>query len=310
MGRPLLFKSQAKWFLENSVTRRRNPIKPATAYGWENCFRKWLEPRLGDSPLASVNNSSLKQLVAELCDAGLSAQSIVTYVGLVKLIVASALDENGEELFPRKWNHDFIDLPVIEKQHRPTFTSDTVSSIVRNSTGMSKVLFAILAGSGLRIGEAFGLEVKHVTPDCKTLTIEQAVWEDRVQTPKTRNAYRQVDLCPELAEMLRTFIGKRTDGFVFGSRNGSPLLQSNIRNRKLYPLLDSLKVPRSGFHSFRRYRLTWLRRQKVPEGLIRYWMGHGNLSVTDGYEVFEDVIYRQNCSEQAGIGFSVPSVVS
>jgi integrase len=304
MARPLLFKSQAKWFLENSVTRRRNPIKPATAYGWENCFRKWLEPRFGHLPLGNINNSSLKELVGELCNAGLSAQSVVTYVGLVKLIVASALDENGEELFPRKWNHDFIDLPVIEKQHRPTFTSETMSAIVRSATGMSKVLFAVLAGSGLRIGEAFGLEVKHVSADAMTLTVEQAVWEDRVQSPKTRNAFRQVDLCPELAGMLRAFIGERTQGFVFGSRAGSPLLQSNIRNRKLYPVLDALKVPRSGFHSFRRFRLTHLRKQRTPEDLIRYWMGHANLSVTDGYsKMFEDKIYSLNCSKQAGLGF-------
>jgi len=304
MARPQLFKSQAKWFLENSVTRRRNPIKPATAYGWENCFRKWLEPRFGHLPLGSVNNAALKELVAELCNAGLSAQSVVTYVGLVKLIVASALDENGEELFPRKWNHDFIDLPVIEKQHQPTFTSETVSSIVRTATGMQKVLFAVLAGSGLRIGEAFGLEVKHVSPDGRTLTVEQAVWEDKVQTPKTRNAFRQVDLCPELAEMLRTFIGERAQGFVFGTRNGSPLLQSNVRNRKLYPVLDTLKVPRSGFHSFRRFRLTHLRKQRIPENLIRYWMGHADLSVTDGYDkVAEDKIYSLNCSKQAGLGF-------
>jgi len=34
------------------------------------------------------------------------------YVGVVKLVVASAVSEDGEEMFPRKWNHEFLDMPV------------------------------------------------------------------------------------------------------------------------------------------------------------------------------------------------------
>ena len=29
-----------------------------------------------------------------------------------------------------------------------------------------------------------------------------------------------------------------------------------------------------GFHAFRRFRLTWLRKNSVPKDLERYWMGH------------------------------------
>ena len=142
-GRPLLFKSQAQKFLENSMRRRRNPAKPATIRNWQSCLARWLNPEIGDQPLADVNNAILKQLVAKMCDAGLSAQTVVTYTGLVKLVVGSALDENGEELFPRKWNHDFIDLPIIANQHRPTFSAETMSSIAQADTRY-RPLFALL----------------------------------------------------------------------------------------------------------------------------------------------------------------------
>ena len=72
---------------------------------WQTCVNKWLNPNLGDSPLSSVNNASVKTLVAKMHEAGLSPKSIMNYIGLVKLVVASALDNNGEQLFPRKWNH-------------------------------------------------------------------------------------------------------------------------------------------------------------------------------------------------------------
>ena len=86
-------------------------MKPATITTWQNCVDKWLNPNLGDLPLASINNATVKDSSCEDDEAGLSAKTINTYIGLVKLVIASALDENGEQLFPRKWNHEFLDIP-------------------------------------------------------------------------------------------------------------------------------------------------------------------------------------------------------
>ncbi len=90
-------------------------MKPQTISGWRYCLKNWLNPVIGDLSLASVGNGTVKVLVAKMHEAKLSAQTMTTYINLVKLIMASAIDDNGDELFPRKWNNEFIDLPVIEK---------------------------------------------------------------------------------------------------------------------------------------------------------------------------------------------------
>jgi hypothetical protein len=47
-----------------------------------------------------------------MSDGGLSPKTITgNYVPVVKMVVASAVDKQGEQIYPRKWNHDFIDLP-------------------------------------------------------------------------------------------------------------------------------------------------------------------------------------------------------
>ena len=51
------------------------------------------------------------------------------------VIVASAVNEQGEELYPPKWNHEFIDLPEIKNQNTPTFSIDDVTGIVATSEG-------------------------------------------------------------------------------------------------------------------------------------------------------------------------------
>src|SRR5438067_5768813 len=138
---------------------------------------KWLNPNLGDIPLASVNNAAAKALVTKMHQANLAPKTVSNYVGLAKLIVASAIDENGEQLFPRKWNHDFIDLPIVENQHQPAFDAETMSSIVRKADGQEQILYALLAGTGLRVGEALGLEIRHLSCDCRTITVDQSCWE-------------------------------------------------------------------------------------------------------------------------------------
>ena len=78
----------------------------------------------------------------------------------------------------------------------------------------------------------------------------------------------------------------------------------------LYPILEEAGIGQAGFHAFRRFRITHLRKNRAPEDLIRYWLGHGDKSVTDGYSFLkEDAVYRKMVAESMGIGFNIPPIV-
>jgi integrase len=303
----ITFREQAKLFMEQKANSKRKPLKPATLCTWQNCLDTWLNPNLGDIPLANINNAAMKQLVAKMDAAGLSAKTIINYSGLVKLVVASAKSEEGEQLFPRRWDSEFIDLPIVKNQRQPKFTTETMSAIVQTATGQYRVLYALLAGSGLRIGEAVGLEIgKHISTDCRTLYVRQSVWQGATQKPKTASAIRDIDLCPALATMLTAFIAGRTSGFLFQNASGKPLAQSNVLRRNLHPILTALGVPKAGFHSFRRYRATHLSKSRVPESLGKFWMGHSETNQTEHYvKLFDEVVYRKEVADSIGLGFEL-----
>ncbi len=293
--------------MSHSTTRKRNPAKAATIQSWQNILQKWLIPNLGELPLASVSNGTVKPLVQKMNDAGLAAKSIQTYVGLVKLIVASAVDREGEQMFPRKWNHEFLDLPMVSHQNQPSFGPKTMSQIINQASGQDRILYALLAGTGLRIGEALGLELKHLSDDCRVVTVEQSAWEGHLQTPKTRNAHRQIDLAPELASLLHSYIQGRNSGLVFSNRAGKPLSQTNLARRSLHPILLALGESKAGFHAMRRFRATWLRKQRAPEDLIKFWLGHAKQSVTDEYsQLHRDLEFRREVAGKVGLGFELP----
>lgn len=54
--------------------------------------RAILNPNIGSLPLSEVNNGALKTVVAILVEAGLSPKTIDTYVGVMKTVVASAVN--------------------------------------------------------------------------------------------------------------------------------------------------------------------------------------------------------------------------
>ena len=125
------FREQAKLWLEQVKTRKRKPVAVSTLQSWESCLVNWINPNIGDIPLADVNNGVLKGLVATMSKGGLSAKTIDNYAQVVKMVVASAVDKEGEEVYPRKWNHGFVDMPMVEKakQNTPCFSPEVMSGL-------------------------------------------------------------------------------------------------------------------------------------------------------------------------------------
>jgi integrase len=130
------------------------------------------------------------------------------------------------------------------------------------------------------------------------LRIRRSVWCCQEQLPKTANAVRVVDVPEQLAKVLRDYTANKT-GLLFATRDGKTLSQRNV--------LRSLHAAGAtcGFHAFRRFRAETLRRERVPEDLVRFWLGHASASVTDTYAngLREDLAWQQEWAGRAGLGF-------
>jgi integrase len=307
------FKEQAERWFKEVQTRKRRPIKPRTADAWAT-YLSYLNAQIGEIPLASVNNLAVKELIAKMASEvktdkpRFCAKTIGNYVQVVKMVVASAVNDKGEAIYPVKWNHDFMDLPEVKDQRTPTFAAEEVSTIISKAEGQYQVLYALLAGTGLRIEEAFALQAEDI--EGSVIRVRHSMWNGKPYSPKTAAGVREVDITNSLAELLHDHLNSRRTGFVFRTAAGTPMARSNVLRRSLHKILEGMGREKCGFHAFRRYRVTHLRKQRVPEDLLRFWIGHADGSVTDGYsKVKEDVEFRRFTSEQAGLGFHMPTVV-
>jgi integrase len=298
----MTFRAQAAKWIASLPTRRRKPVKPATVFGWQHALDKWVLPELGDKFLGDVSNGALRDFIEKMAAAGLSAKTIVNYSQVVKLVLASAVDAEGDQIYPRKWNHDFIGLPIVKKegQYRPTVTETGLGEILASVKERYALIFALLAGTGLRIGEALALKPTDLSPDCRVLHVRRSIWHGREQDPKTPNAVREVDIPLLLARVLQKYAANKS-GYLFATSSGRPLIQRNVL-RALHATGKKI-----GLHAFRRFRTETLRRARVPEDLTTLWLGHSKKTVTDLYAsgLQKDEAWRREWCERVGLGFSL-----
>ncbi|MGD1025512.1 MAG: site-specific integrase [Candidatus Sulfotelmatobacter sp.] len=308
------FKQQAGRWLQTVQTRKRKPIKPRTADAWAG-YLKYINLQIGEMPLSEVNNLAGKEFVARMAAEKkngrprFASKSITNYLQVIQMVVGSALNDKGEAIYPVKWNHYFMDVPEIGEQNSPALTAEEVSIIISKSEGYLRTLYILLAGTGLRIEEAVGLQVEDLQGS--VLHVRHSHWNGKLYSPKTDAGIREVDLHPSLASLLREHIGARTRGFVFQSSRGTPLARSNVLRRSLHKILLEMGLKKSGFHGFRRFRINHLRNERVTEVLLRIWVGHATHGITDRYTVDalkRDVKLRRETAEQVGLGFHMPDV--
>ena len=303
-------KDQASVFFEQIQTRQRHPVKSSTLAAYRTAINNWILPSIGEEELERFGNGALKLFIHKLVVLHKSPATIRQIVAVVKMIVASVVTLDGEQVYPRTWNNDFIDLPDIGPQQSPMLSQDKLRAALRSRYG---VFFAFLAGTGLRIGEAlavrYGDDGTHTAwdPENAVVRVRTQIWRGKEQdSPKTAAGIREVDLDPRLNALLqKTFERPVTPGrhFLFHRANGELLFQSYLYETGLKPL--GIR----GFHTFRRYRITRLRELGVPEDVIRYWAGHAGGSITDRYSrLAQDKELRKQWAVRAGLGFELPEI--
>ncbi len=153
-------------------------------------------------------------------------------------------------------------------------------------------LFLLAAASGLRSSELLALRVDDLDFRARTIRVEESSdQKSRGEAGPCKNAaaYRTVLLFdPEgnkALQRLRRFLGTVSNSatFVFRSKRGSPVLETNILNQGLYPALEALGLEQAGMHAFRRGCNRRWELAGVKPAVIRQQMGHSSSAMTDRY---------------------------
>jgi integrase len=311
-------REQSEIYLAHLENRRRDPAVGNTLSAYRSYLKNHIIPSIGNIELAEVKNATLRKFVAELAEKQLSPASIAGAVNVVKGIMKSATDSEGEFLFNTSWNNIFIDAPPVcpRDQEGPILSREALEAALTRTSGQFRTLCVLLGASGLRISEALAVKRGIVVlddskpgptlwdPDKAVISVKAQIYKGLEQSPKTDAGIRQIDLCDLANQYLLDHVGhKKGDEYLFSNKLGKPLSLPTV-----YGQAKKAGIP--GFHSFRRSRTTHLRMCMIPEDIVQFWIGHSSSSITSRYsKLARDVEARKKYAQDAGLGFDLPKQV-
>jgi integrase len=173
-----------------------------------------------------------------------------------------------------------------EKQKARVFTREQLAMVLELIHPHHRLMFRVLASTGIRISEALGLQWSDLELDggAPHLKVRRALVRGRYGPPKSRYGRRDLPLEHSLVCDLRQHRSKiewsKDDDPVFASRNGKPLRRENLRRRVLRPAAEEADVAWAGFHTFRHTFASILFERGTNVVKVQRWLGHHSPAFT------------------------------
>ena len=260
------------WFIERKIDWKRS-----TQGKVNNILVKHLMPRFRGRRVHEISKAdilSYRGVLAKANDDGkqLSAARINGILNILRQILTEAADR-----------HEFVTgfrsiKPLrIPKTKIEPFSLKEVGKILEAASAEYQPYLTIAFFTGMRTSELLGLTWNCIDLDRAQLTITQAWVDGELDSTKTAESERTIDLStPVISAFAQQ--RKNTQGieseYIFCAANGLPFNRHNFANRTWHPLLEKLEIKRRRPYQTRHTAATlWLASGENPEWIARQ-MGH------------------------------------
>ena len=163
-------------------------------------------------------------------------------------------------------------------------TTVQLAALLLVAPAQHKLMFEVLAASGLRISELVALRVGDLTLDGErpVVRVRRAWVRGAFKPPKSKHGRRQVPIGYELVRRLRQASSGNTDprALLFPAPDGGPLHASNLLMRAFKPAAEEAGVPCAGFHTLRHTCASRLFAEGRNAVQVQRWLGHSDPGFT------------------------------
>jgi len=276
-------------------------LKPKTIENYRGCLTLHVLPALGDRKLRLLRRGQVRALLGAKLAAGLSRGSVAAIYTALRAMCAWAVDEHHVlttnpaarlgrtlKLVASKAARQ-QSIKAMDRAQLHAFL-EAARTHPRATVRRPAPLFLLLARTGLRLGEARGLQWPDLDFQGRTLHVERAFSGDRLDTPKSGHG-RSVDMSRSLADALRRLeVERKAESlkrgrpelppWLFCTPEGQPLPQKVIARAMASALkaagLPAHFTPHCLRHTFAS-RL--LERGESPQ-FVQEQLGHKSITLT------------------------------
>jgi integrase len=254
-------------------------LKPKTRIAYESVLRVWILPRWGGTPIDGVTHSAVVKWQAEVLTQVGAARTRHAVDALGQLLELAVLDNR----LPRNVVRG-VQRPRMPQGQQRFLTHDEVHRLARACEPPFDLLVLLLAYTGLRFGEAAGLQVHDVDIGRRRISVKRALVEANgvlvEGTPKTHQR-RTVPIPAFLAERLGTHVqGMVGSDPLFTSLRGGPLRNSNFRSYVFDAAVESAGLAPLTPHDLRDTAASLAVSAGATVKAVQRMLGHASAAMT------------------------------
>lgn len=274
-----------KEYLEHWLETAAKPRLTDHTHGeYSALMRRYIVPTLGTRKLTKISPVDIQRVYGEMLQRGLSPR-VVRYTHTV---FSNALKQAVKWRMTSQNPALFVDLPKQEKKEMQALSeTEAVRFLKKANQDKHYVLFAVLLGTGLRPGEAFGLKWGDFDAYARTLTVKRT-WARakggyKYQEPKTKRSRRNIELPEHLVKLLLEFRASQPKGseVMFPNIVGAPLNERNVIVRHFKPLLKAADLPDTlRLYDLRHTHATLLLIAGTNPKIVSERLGHSSITLT------------------------------
>jgi integrase len=272
-------------WIRDSVRPR---LRVATAHSYGQVVDLYVVPQLGRIPLAKLEPADVARMLASLSareDRPLSSTTVRYVYTVLRIALGRALRQG---LVVRNVA-TLVDPPAKARHELRPLTAAEASAFLEAVRGdRLEALYVMAIALGLRQGELLGLRWSDVDLEAGAVAIRRQL-QSRTRTdaePKTDRARRTLALPAFVVTALREhrarqaerrFVG--ADGYVFATRNGTPLMARNVV-REFKAALKRTGLAPQRFHDLRHAAATLMLEQGEDLDAVSRILGHASVATT------------------------------
>ena len=265
--------------------RWENDILPiykfATRKGHTWILNTHLIPRFGPTILPAVTTQEIQSWVSDLFRKDYAPHTIAHFHEVLSAVLKTAVTW-GE--IPKNPAQGVVLPKLTLRRGKWILTPRQAGDLAAALAPKPRMMVVLALTTGMRRGELLALRWRSLDEENGCLMVNEAVYDDQFDTPKTKAGMRVVPLADPVLAMLRDWKSrvkrKAPEDLVFGTRTGKPADSNNILNRHLAPACAALKLPRATWLTFRRTYSSWAHDKGVPDKITAELMGHANVYTT------------------------------
>jgi integrase len=265
------------WELQVLTHQKPSSVKAARSH-----LKTYIRKHLGKVLLHELS-PQIQQNFVTLLSQSVSRKTVLNVLGTISSVTRTA---KSWGYCTRAVTTSGLALPGDDVHKRTRFfNGEEARKIITIAPEPYRTMFAIAAMTGLRVGEVVGLQKADLDFDRRVIHVRRSAWYGRVQTVKSKASRAAIAMAEALTTLLQEYLATwrpNPEGFLFLNRNGRPYAANKVVEYGLWPVLDMLKIERTGMHAFRHCHASLLMDVGANPTVAKAQMRHSDARITLG----------------------------